>query len=269
MKTATASAIIGLLLELLPLASARAQVDQLNKEFPLAGIVLSSLTGEPIPGATVKVASLDRVAITDEAGRFHLGELLQGTYTITAAMFGYVTFVSELQVADHIEFTIELDPDPVLLEAIEVSVSRLEARRKTAPLSVQTYEARELRASRAFDAAEFLRRRSLRLTSLTRRGGILGLTRTARTLVYIDERPAAFGIVQLEFYRPDDFYLIEVYGGSEIHAYTPAFIERMARGEGLPLMPVNLPRPPGLLSMRRSPTFSSVLPGSFSTRWRR
>ena len=71
--------------------------------------------------------------------------------------------------------------------------------------------------------------------------GFLGLTRSSGPVVYIDERRAAFGLSQLRVYRPEDFYLIEVYsGGRIIRAYTPTFIERMARGEGRMLRPVTV-----------------------------
>ncbi len=111
-------------------------------------------------------------------------------------------------------------------------------------MSARVYGQRELVATTAFDAAEFVLRRALRLSSPSaRRRGIFGLGRTIGPVVYIDERPAPFGLAQLRWYRPDDFHLIEIYGGGrEIRAYTPRYIERLARGEAsFALIPVGLP----------------------------
>ena len=48
--------------------------------------------------------------------------------------------------------------------------------------------------------------------------------------VYIDEQPAPDGLAQLANYPVNEFYLVEIYGrGSQIRAYTPAFIESAAR----------------------------------------
>ena len=48
--------------------------------------------------------------------------------------------------------------------------------------------------------------------------------------VYIDETPTFGGLAELESYRPQELFLIEVYGGgSQIRIYTTRFMDRIAR----------------------------------------
>lgn len=231
----------------------------LAQEHELRGIVISGYTGEPLPGVTVELPAHDRVRVTDEEGRFSFGEVPAGHWDVVFYQLGYLTTSHRVDLQARTIVEIELSPDPITLPGIEASVDRLEVRRATAPYSVQAYSQRELRMTSSFDALEFITRRSPGLSQRFARGlnchllapggsrcrggagrlGVLGLTRSTGPIVYIDERRAVFGISQLEVYRPDDFHLIEVYGGGRIiRAYTPHFIERMARGEARMLRPV-------------------------------
>ena len=220
-------------------SSSYAQEKSTPAKVEVSGVVLSALTGEPV-AAAVEIPGLRRTRYANASGRFSFGRLRPGSYGVMVYALGYKTLIDELVVAERTVVTIELQPDPVVLEGIEVVVSRLEARRLSAPISVRVYEERELLSTTAFDAEEFVRRRAL---WPARPGGFFGLARTASSAVYIDERLAPFGLSQLGFYRPDDFHLIEVYGGGrEVRAYTPQYIERLARGEAsFALIPIGLP----------------------------
>jgi hypothetical protein len=56
--------------------------------------------------------------------------------------------------------------------------------------------------------------------------------------VYIDEVRTIGGLDQLQDYLPQDFYLVEAYGGGlQIRAYTHHFMDRMAR-RPMALLPV-------------------------------
>lgn len=228
----------------------------LAQEHALEGVVFSAETGQPLPGVTVVLPALDRVTVTDEEGFFSLGDVEEGRWHVYFYHLGYRTTFHVVDLQLRTRIGIELAIDPVLLPGIEASVDRLEVRRATAPYSVRAYEQSELITTSAFDALEFVTRREVRLRVGSLRsgtcylvalgkqrcragGGLFGITRPRGTIVYIDERRAPFGLSQLQLYRPSDFYLIEVYGGGrEIRAYTPFFIERMARGEGPTLKPV-------------------------------
>ncbi len=215
----------------------------------VAGVVVSRLTGEAIPGATVEIPRLHKIVYTDAEGRFSFGRLPVGAYPVVTRQLGYATWEDELRVDESVTLRVELEPDPILLEEVSATVELLKARRSVAPVSVLAYDQRELRATAAFDAAEFVFRRSPRLllrgypSWRTRSSifpvGSFGFEWSRGPVVFIDERPVPFGMLQLGSYQPDDFYLIEVYGGGRlIRAYTEAFIERLARGETRALRPI-------------------------------
>jgi hypothetical protein len=54
--------------------------------------------------------------------------------------------------------------------------------------------------------------------------------RLTRPIVYIDDRRLCGGdeLTYLAGFHPGEFYLVEVFGGSEVRAYTHDFVERQA-----------------------------------------
>ncbi|MEO8148130.1 MAG: choice-of-anchor B family protein [Bacteroidia bacterium] len=55
------------------------------------GTVIDTLTGVPIPGATVQVLSSSMNEVTNASGQFRTGTVNAGTYTVTVTKAGYVT----------------------------------------------------------------------------------------------------------------------------------------------------------------------------------
>ncbi len=115
----------------LVLVSARsvsAQESSRPDKVEVSGVVLSALTGEPV-AAAIEIPGVRRTRYADASGRFSLGRLRPGSYTVVVYALGYRTLIDELVVAKGDVVTIELQPDPVVLEGVEVVVNRLEARR--------------------------------------------------------------------------------------------------------------------------------------------
>ncbi|MBT9392689.1 carboxypeptidase-like regulatory domain-containing protein [Hymenobacter sp. NST-14] len=71
-----------LILLLLPLLTARAQA-------PVSGVVLDSVTRQPLPFGTVFLANTTLGTTTDEAGRFRFGQVPAGRYEVVASYLGY------------------------------------------------------------------------------------------------------------------------------------------------------------------------------------
>ncbi|MDX1646474.1 MAG: hypothetical protein R3304_04970 [Longimicrobiales bacterium] len=137
---------------------------------------------------------------------------------------------------------VELTPLPVMLEGMEVVTdrlatmqTRLQRRRRATATSTRAFELERLTSSPSPDMLDFLQLESGLHTMRCGRGGMGGLCilrrgRWTRPRVYIDEVPAIGGMEQLTMYRPQEFYLVEVYAsGLQIRAYTHNFMERMAR----------------------------------------
>ena len=97
----------------------------------IAGKVISSKTGEALVGATITINTPARKALTDQTGRYTLGNLPSGNYTVIISYVGYDTKeVSDIAVkdADVTDLNINLDPRQSSLETVTV---RSKARAET------------------------------------------------------------------------------------------------------------------------------------------
>jgi outer membrane receptor protein involved in Fe transport len=96
----------------------------------IAGKVISSRTGEALIGATITINTPARKALTDQTGRYILGNLPSGNYTVSISYVGYDTKeVSDIAVKDGdvTDLNINLDPRQSNLETVTVrSKSRAE-----------------------------------------------------------------------------------------------------------------------------------------------
>jgi hypothetical protein len=105
------------------------------------------------------------------------------------------------------------------------------SRRNASPFVVRTYDEATLRQSRSNGIGQFLLQ-SGSFAPCAERASICYSMRgdLVSPSVEIDELPS--DIDQLDSYRPEDLYSIEVFrcfSAVRIHAYTYAFIERMGR----------------------------------------
>jgi hypothetical protein len=68
-------------------------VDVSEKELiPLTGMVVEDETGEPLPGAMVRVQGLEKKYYTDFDGNFYIDDLKPGSYEIEVS---YISFESK------------------------------------------------------------------------------------------------------------------------------------------------------------------------------
>ena len=105
-------ALIGCLLAalLLPPAALAATV---SFDAAVTGRV-TDRAGQPVADATISVAELGRATTSDREGRFRLGALPAGRYTISARRLGYVTGAATVVVAaSPIDVQIVLDASAV------------------------------------------------------------------------------------------------------------------------------------------------------------
>ncbi|HET9983596.1 MAG TPA: carboxypeptidase-like regulatory domain-containing protein [Longimicrobiales bacterium] len=223
----------------------------------VVGQVVDRATGRPLAGASVALESLDNDVVTDTAGRFVLRDVPDGTHPLVVDVIGYATGVTAVEVSEAMGVVqVALEPNPVMLKAVTVLADRFRARRNAVPTSVRAFDRGALLASSAPSAADFVQERAMLMRASCggwgggRSGfaltafptsGALGCVyvrgRPTSPVVYIDERPA-FGLDELAMYRPDELFLVEVYGaGAHIRAYTTWFVERSAK-VGLAPIPI-------------------------------
>lgn len=213
----------------------------------LRGVVVDSLTGEPIETATVEVLELDKMTVARKDGTFELRRLRPGSYVVSFRVLGYRQHRRFVQLRGEVDLgRVALVPEPVMLEALKVTYSELESRRRAAPVAVRTLNRRYLATTASSDAAQLVRThfglsptRCAYYTTVyaTPGDGGCGFIRgsVSEIAVFIDERPAIGGMEELELYDPSDFHTVEIYGGGRmIRAYTMWYMENMARRRAVP-----------------------------------
>lgn len=207
--------------------------------FHLVGQVVDAATGAPVQGARVSVAASEWMSLTNQEGRFILHDLDPGIHTLTVEQLGYRTLVSQVQPGGETPpLRLAIQPDPILLEGLEVVGRRFERRRRATGLRVSEFDQHDLAASSSRSAAEMLEERIPVQRTRCDDGGfecIYSRGGRFRPTVCIDEAPMIDGWNALAAYRPQDFHMIEVYGrGGLVRAYTHLFMERAARIRFLP-----------------------------------
>ncbi len=92
----------------------------------VTGQVVAGDSGEPLPGATVRVEDTELGAVAREEGTFRIGPVPAGEYRVTVSALGYRNATRKIDVerGSRIELRFELEPHPVEMQGIEVSVLR-------------------------------------------------------------------------------------------------------------------------------------------------
>lgn len=104
--------------------------------FVVSGTV-TSVKAEPLPGASVQIASLQRGVVADADGSFRLEGLCAGEYKLTARYLGYITVEKVVCIARNETWAVVLEPDATELKEIvvEEKPAHLESARNFVQLS--------------------------------------------------------------------------------------------------------------------------------------
>jgi hypothetical protein len=216
----------------------------------VSGAVLDAVTGEPV-SSTSLFLTRDAVRETaedtsDRQGIFTLRGVPTGEYLLRVQRLGYVSQYLHIAVdapPDPIE--VRLEPDSVVLRGLVTFDRQLRSRRNSYLGIATAYEGDRMLLSGSPDAMHFLEYQTW-VTPIPcdpgMRSSVCVIGRGGRPTearVFIDELPV-MGSDQLDVlhsYRPQDFYLIEVFGTQIIRAYTHEYAERQARRPRLMLPP--------------------------------
>jgi hypothetical protein len=223
----------------------------------LRGQVVDAASGQPIQAAVVEVMPRRESAITDAQGRFEVRTTM-GERVIMADALGYGSVILPVTLGDAtVDVQVALQKDPVLLEGIVATASRLQSRRRGYPYTVRALSAPQIATSGAPNLEILVRERfGVYFTSCTGLSSGGALSSRARfdpftqggfngcvysrgssipSRVYIDEvRMPDSGVLAL--YHPTDVAEVEVYrNGEQIRVYTRWFMEWAARNDFSPL----------------------------------
>lgn len=222
------------------LASQERSAPNEDGQIRILGQVVDARTGAPLVGARVSVVDADWVSITNREGRFVLQGIGPGVHIVRVEHLGYHTLGVETEAAAAGDpMRIAIEPDPILLEGLEVVTRRFERRRRVTGVRVVEFDSEQLATTGYFSTGDLLAARIPAQRTRCTDGGfecIYWRGGTVRPTVYIDEAPMLDGWNALENYSPHEFHMIEVYyRGVHIRAYTHAFMERASRIRFLPV----------------------------------
>ena len=206
--------------------------------YVLSGEVRDAMTGQPIATAVIRVEPGDASTWSHENGRFMIGAIPPGQTVITVHRLGYVEARFPWEARSDLTLVFELEPDPVILEGIEVAVSRLDERLRRVAHQVDVWTADDLRRSDAPEVAWFLHDAAGSVECAGLEAGCV-VWRGARSLsleVFVDDRH-----VPEEPWRVVATYPLQQISRIEfirrcrmIRIYTTDYVDRVARGTARP-----------------------------------
>lgn len=204
------------------------------EQVTVRGMVVDASTGEPMPTTVVRMAHPERSVMTGPDGRFSLSHVPVGSRTLAFEQIGYTRLTVTREFGpERTPIVVELEPQPVVLEGLDVMVDRFQARRQATGVSVRLLRADDF-LSQPVDLFRAIRGRAgLGLIGCTPPGGmstwcILNRGSYVVPSVWVDDR-RAMGIEELELYRTDDVYAVEIYqAGRAIRVYTRQYMQKVA-----------------------------------------
>lgn len=238
----------------------------------VTGVVGDAQTGKAVANALVAIPDVGIRVLADENGRFHFDRLPPGSRTWLFQALGYADWSEEMSVEDGEHLRVGLLPQPVALETIVATASRLAERRKGAGLSVRAVPWEEIQSTAATNVAQVVADRSphpavncppassgsppeavaanphpSRVTPRHERAPLGGADGGAGLClrwrgkiispqIYLDEQPTPVPIGVLYQFMPHEIHTIEYYQhparGTIIRIYTLEFMR-----SGKPLLP--------------------------------
>lgn len=145
MKFSRSGAVFGCLLSLLVLPSVTRAANAVRDGVVTGRVV--DRAGQPIADATIAVTELGRATTSATDGRFRLGALPDGRYTVTARRVGYVSAVTSITVSGTpTQIQIALDASTIRLEPVNVTATRRPVESLDSPLPASSLNGDQVHA---------------------------------------------------------------------------------------------------------------------------
>ena len=112
--------------------------EHIKEGFMISGHVIEKHSEENIPYATVLIVGTDKGTMSNEAGRFELKNLAEGTYVLRVSAVGYKTVEKTIVVGREYMAVahFQLEEETFMVDEVVVSASRSEVSRRDAPVVV-------------------------------------------------------------------------------------------------------------------------------------
>ena len=232
------ASLAALPLSLTTAARVAAQEPDCDEDQPyIVGFVIDAGTESPLASVLVWVESSPQASLTTDNGRFLLCDVRSGSHLVQAARLGYDTLAVQVEVDPSVEpVRLRMEPDPIVLEGLEIVTDRFERRRRAVAVPVRAFDQEELARSNYWSAAEFVDMQAGAITVRCTTGRSVTDTcvydrgRIVRPRIFLDEAPLLGGWDELASLPTSHLYMIEVYRrGAHIRAYTHHFMARAAK----------------------------------------
>jgi len=203
----------------------------------LLGQVIDGQSKAPLSAVRVRVMETNQTVTTGEDGQFQV-RVPAGTYNVTIYRLGYETALETWEVSGSSLDVglVELSPDAVRLDVLQVTADRLERARLASGFASHAYLETDLATSSYPNVLQFISARQ----SLVRvpcgsmaTGGPADCVRVrggpVKPCVVVDDGPAPAGFDALENIQTRELARINVYrSGTFIQIYTNAFMRSIA-----------------------------------------
>ena len=112
--------------------------EHVKEGFMISGHVIEKHSEENIPYATVLIVGIDKGTMSNEAGRFEVKNLAEGSYVLRVSAVGYKTVEKTIVVGREYMAVahFELEEENFMVDEVVVSASRSEVSRRDAPVVV-------------------------------------------------------------------------------------------------------------------------------------
>ena len=122
--------------------------------YPLKGTIVDEITNEPLPGASVYIAELERAQATGGDGRFTFTDVAVGSYTLQIRYLGYNEIRYNVNHPEEDELIIEMKQ--VIISGSDVIVTAAPLGRNTYYQPANAYDIQELQDRQASSFGEML-----------------------------------------------------------------------------------------------------------------
>ncbi|MGZ3874488.1 MAG: TonB-dependent receptor [Mucilaginibacter sp.] len=120
-------------------------------QLSVSGKITDQQTGEALPGATISIANPAISAIADVNGKYRLGDLKSGNYTLKISFIGYQTVVKNLLLNADAVNNFSLSRGTLFTEEVTVSATRATENSPTAFTNLNKKEIDRNNAGRGFE----------------------------------------------------------------------------------------------------------------------
>jgi len=206
----------------------------------LRGQLLDAETLAPVPGAFIALDAESRGVLSDSSGAFMLPVGTSDAYALKVRQLGYhdlvVTITAE---SARKPFFLQLSPDPVKIEGLQVLVERFQDRRRGPFGAVDVLDQTLLVKAPGGTGVDLIKREMPFLNPCDNETEQLCFNRMGQILpitVCFDGHRVSEMMAELEHVDPRGLYMVEIFRrAGQVHMYSRGYVERLLEaGSELP-----------------------------------